>query len=399
MLALEEARERIFKLLPPSSAESVPTSQAQGRFAATRVISPIDLPLFDNSAMDGYAVQSAELVKASQEQPVSLQVIGEIPAGAVPGGEVSSGKAARVFTGSPLPEGADAVIMQEDTQAEGGQVFCFDRVRPWENIRVRGEDIRKGTVVLKAGERISSAAVGLLRAVGLMEVEVSRQPRVAVIATGDELVEAGQPLTAGKIYESNRALISSLLQGLVGAVRVFPIVRDSLEITADTLRNAFESSDIVISSGGVSVGEHDFVKEAFTKLGGSIDLWRVSIKPGKPFVCGQFGSKLLFGLPGNPVSTFVTFLLLVRPALLRWQGATDWDLPRHPSMVEEALSNTGDRRHFMRVKVDANGGVRLAGTQASHVMSSLAGANGLVDVPPNSTLEKGRWVQVLRWEM
>jgi molybdopterin molybdotransferase len=399
MLALEEARERIFKLLPPSSLESIPTSGARGRFTAAQVISPIDLPLFDNSAMDGYAVRSADLVKASREQSVSLQVMGEIPAGAVPGVEVSSGKSARVFTGSPLPAGADAVIMQEDTQADGRQVCCFDRVRPWENIRLRGEDIRKGTVLLKAGERISAAAVGLLRAVGLAEIEAARQPRVAVIATGDELVEPGQPLTDGKIYESNRALISSLLQGLAGSVRIFPVIRDSLETTTENLRQAFELCDVIISSGGVSVGEHDFVKAAFQKLGGTIDLWRVSIKPGKPFVCGQLGAKLLFGLPGNPVSTFVTFLLLVRPALLRWQGATDWELPQHPGMLEEALSNAGDRRHFMRVKVDANGGVRLAGTQASHVMSSMAGANGLVDVPPNSTLEKGRWVQVLRWEI
>ena len=258
--------------------------------------------------------------------------------------------------------------------------------------------MKKGAEVLGKGDRVGAGAVGLLSALGLNEVSVARRPVAGLIATGSELLEAGEPLRPGKIYESNRSMIAGLLQ-LAGAVaRPYALVADSFAETCRVLEQALSECDAVISTGGVSVGEHDLVKKAFEQIGGKLEFWRVAIKPGKPFVFGRSGKKVLFGLPGNPVSAFVTFLLLVRPALLRWQGANDVDLPSHPARLAEALVNRGDRRHFMRVRVDSAGEVRSAGVQASHMLSSMARANGLVDVPPNTTLTEGSAVTVLRWE-
>jgi molybdopterin molybdotransferase len=238
----------------------------------------------------------------------------------------------------------------------------------------------------------------LLAAAGLARVQVGRQPVVGLLATGSELTEPGHPLGPGRIYESNRATLAALI-GRAGAVPiVLPLVADVLAETSLALADAFSQSDAVVTSGGVSVGEMDFLKRAFEQIGGSLEFWKVAIKPGRPFVFGRLQGKLLFGLPGNPVSALVTFLLLVRPALLRWQGATDVSLPAHPGVLAEPLANLGERRHFIRVKVDATGKVRSTGIQASHVLSSVAAANGLVDVPADTTLAEGSAVTVLRWE-
>ena len=212
---------------------------------------------------------------------------------------------------------------------------------------------------------------------------------VGLLATGSELQEPGQPLAPGQIYESNRIALAALMQRAGAVPRTFPLVADALAATSLALADAFNQCDAVVTSGGVSVGEMDFIKRAFEQIGGELEFWKVAIKPGRPFVFGRCRGKLLFGLPGNPVSALVTFLLLVRPALLRWQGATDVSLPAHPGVLAEPLANDGERRHFMRVKVDPTGKVRSAGVQASHVLSSVAAANGLVDVPPNTTLACG----------
>jgi molybdopterin molybdotransferase len=399
MLSLEEARARLFALVPKPQTELIPVPSALGRFLANDIAAPIDLPLFDNSAMDGFAVRAADLAGASKEKPITLKLLAAVPAGAPTRTEVTTGACIRLFTGSPLPPGADAVLMQEDTEINGEAVRCLDAVKPWENIRLRGEDIRKGTVILKSGDRLTSGSIGLLQATGLDRISVTRQPNVALIATGNELLSPDQPLEPSKIFESNRAMLAALLAPITTAPRILPIVPDSLPETCRLLEEAFATSDFVISSGGVSVGEHDLVKKAFTQIGGNLDLWRVSIKPGKPFAFGRYKEKLLFGLPGNPVSAFVTFLMLVRPALLRAQGANNLDLPAHPGILSEPLANRGDRRHFMRVQVDASGQVRSAGPQASHMMTSLALANALIDVPPDTTLPKAAQVQVLRWEL
>jgi molybdopterin molybdotransferase len=291
--------------------------------------------------------------------------------------------------------------MQEDTRVQAHrleEVQILDAAKPWENVRLRGVDVKRGEVICEAGELLTAGKLALLAATGVPTVAVGHQPRVALLATGSELLSPGDLLSAGKVFESNRTMLAALVDKAGGAVESLPIVRDSMEETRNALELAFARADFVVTSGGVSVGELDFVKSAFTQLGGELDLWQVAMRPGKPFVFGRLGKKLLFGLPGNPVSAFVTFLLLVRPAMCRWQGAGEVLLPRFRATLAESLSNQGDRRHFVRVKLDANGGVRATGLQQSHALKSLATATGLVDVPPGSTLPSGTLVQVLRWD-
>jgi molybdopterin molybdotransferase len=237
-----------------------------------------------------------------------------------------------------------------------------------------------------------------LAAVGLTNVSVGRRPVVGLLATGSELQEPGQPLAFGRIYESNRLALATLTERAGAVPRPFPLVADELAATSLALADACIQCDVVVTTGGVSVGELDFVKRAFQQIGGELAFLKVAIKPGRPFAFGRCRGKLLFGLPGNPVSALVTFLLLVRPALLRWQGAANVSLPDHPAVLAEPLVNDGGRRHFIRVKVDSAGNIWSAGVQASHVLSSLAVANGLVDVPANTTLPAGATVPVLSWD-
>jgi len=401
MLSLEEARERMLKCFEPLAAERVAVASAAGRFLAEPVVAPVDLPGFDNSAMDGYAVRAADVAAAKADSPVELKLVGATAAGEVFGGSVEQGTCVRVFTGSALPAGADAVVMQEDTRAaatDPDAVLVLDAAKPWENVRFRGEDVKRGATVLAAGERISAVRAGLLAALGLDSVAVRSQPVVGLLATGSELLEPGQALSPGKIFESNRVTLAPLLTKAGAGPRVFSLVRDTLEGTRGALEEAFAKSDAVVTTGGVSVGELDFVKAAFESLGGKMEFWKVAIRPGKPFVFGRLGGKFLFGLPGNPVSAVVTFLVLVRPALLRWQGAAQMDLPSHPGALAEPLANPGDRRHFMRVRADERGAVWPAGAQASHLLSSLSQANGLVEVPPKTVWPAGTPVAVLRIE-
>lgn len=397
MLTYEEALAHVLAAMPPAKPEKLSVAEASGRFLAESVSSPLDLPPFDNSAMDGYAVRAADVASASAEKPIELRLVGQVGAGQVFDGNVGVQTCVRLFTGTPLPTGADAVVMQEDTQAEGESVRVLDRARPWENVRLRGEDVKSGDVIATSGTRLGAGHLNLLAAVGTPSVRVARCPRVALLATGSELRPPGKPLAPGQIYESNRPMLAALLAECGAEARMFPLVPDSLNRTRNALLRAFTECDAVVTTGGASVGQLDFVKAAFAELGGSQEFWKVAIKPGKPFVFGSLAGKFLFGLPGNPVSAFVTFLLLVRPALLRWQGASEVALPAHPGTLAEPLVNRGDRRHFVRVRVDAEGNVQSAGTQASHMLHSLAAANGLVDVPPETTLAAGTSVRVLRY--
>jgi molybdopterin molybdotransferase len=399
MLELEEARGRILALIRPLPAETVPLDEAAGRVLAEPVISPLDLPLFDNSAMDGYAVRSADLTQATASSPVGLKLAGTVPAGDVSMTQVQQGTCVRIFTGSALPPGADAVVMQEDTKRAGKtekNVLFLEAVKPWENVRLRGEDVKSGSQLFSVGDNMTMGGLSLLAAVGLKEIKVGRQPVIGLLATGNELREAGEPLAPGKIYESNRVSLAALLKRTGAIPRKFPLVPDTLVATQSALQRALAECDGVVTTGGVSVGELDLVKKAFEGIGGELQFWKVAVKPGKPFVFGRWREKFLFGLPGNPVSALVTFLVLVRPALRRWQGAAKVDLPTHPGILAEPLVNRGDRRHFLRVKVDQSGSVRSSGVQASHILSSLMAANGLVDVPPRTTLEKGTVTQIIR---
>jgi len=400
VINLEAAVQQILAALPTTASERVSLEHACGRVLSERMVATLDLPAFDNSAMDGYAVRASDVAGASLNSSVILRLCGRVPAGESFASEVASGQCVRVFTGSPLPRGADAVVMQEDTRADPTdtkKVLICDAVKPGENVRLRSADVKHGAVLAESGQIATVVTISLLAATGVKEVNVGRQPRVGLLATGSELREAGQSLAPGQIYESNRLMLATLVQQAGGLPEVFPLVRDDAAATRDALESAFGVSDIVVTSGGVSVGEMDFVKAEFEKLGGKLQFWRVAIRPGKPFVFGRWHDKFLFGLPGNPVSAFVTFLLLVYPALRRWQGATDTALPSQAATLGEPLANPGERRHFMRVRADATGKVFSAGAQTSHALSSLAAANGLVDVPPRATFAAGSVVPVIRW--
>jgi molybdopterin molybdotransferase len=380
--------------MPGPQSELVSLDAAAGRILSEPITAPLALPPFDNSAMDGYAVRAVEVRQASPTTPVRLKVQATLPAGKGLSGELNSGECVRLFTGAVMPRGADAVVMQEDARLEGDTVAILDEVKLGENVRRQGEDVSVGMILAQGGTEISAGLIGLLGAVGQAQLRVGRRPIVGLIATGSELREAGQPLHAGQIYESNRSMLVPLVTQAGGLARVYPIVADTLPATRTALAAAFRECDFVLTSGGVSVGEMDFVKAAFMALGGKLEFWRVAIRPGKPFVFGTLGTKFLGGLPGNPVSAFVTFLLLVRPALRRWQGATETDLPELPGVLGEMFSNPGERRHFVRVRVDAGGRIFTAGKQASHALASLAAAQGLLDLAPGGVMSQG---SVVRW--
>ncbi len=401
MITLSEAQQRIAAAVQPLPPEFVPLSACWGRIAAEDVSSALDLPVFDNSAMDGYAVQAGDLDQATANKPIALSQIGRVAAGEVLSASLAPGQCARIYTGSPIPSGADAVVMQEDTRVDGSQspmIYFQASVKPGENIRRRGQDLIAGAILLEAGQRVTAGRICLLAATGRSGLRAGRQPTVGLLATGSELQEGGQPLLPGHVYECNRTTLAALLPRSGAIPRIFPLVPDTLSATCDALERAFATSDVVLTTGGVSVGDLDWVKPAFERLGGQLQLWRVAVKPGKPFAFGLFAGKYLFGLPGNPVSALVTYCLFVHPALSRLQGASEVSLPTIPCIVGETLANPDSRPHFMRVRVDALGKARSAGVQGSHILSSLAAADGLVEVSPNSTLHPGDSVRVIRWD-
>jgi molybdopterin molybdotransferase len=398
VLTYEEALARILAAVPPPVTERVPLSQAFGRISTAPLSAALDLPPFDNSAMDGYALRAADVACAKPAQGVRLRLAGRVAAGENFAGELQAGMAVRLFTGSPVPRGADAVVMQEDTRSDNpGEVLVLEPVKPGENLRRKGEDIQQGSRLLDAGSALTAARLSLLAATGLAEVSVGRQPVVGLLATGSELREPGTPLGPGQIYESNRLGLAALTGSAGGLPLVLPLVQDDLPSTRQALLSAFDRCNLVLTSGGVSVGEMDFVRRAFTEAGGELQFWKVAIKPGRPFVFGRRGAKFLFGLPGNPVSAMVTFQLLVRPAVQRWQGAADVSLAAQAGLLAQPLSNPGERRHFVRVRLGLDGQVYAAGLQASHALSSLAAANGLLDMAPGQILARGARVRVLAW--
>jgi molybdopterin molybdotransferase len=400
MLSLEQARERILEAVRPLPAETADLREALGRFTAEPLRSAVDLPPADNSAMDGFAVRAEDLASAGAAAPVALRVVGTAPAGVVFDKLVERGTCVRVFTGSTLPRGADAVVMQEDVQQDAqhpSSVLFTESAPPWDNVRLRGEDVKAGALLLEAGEKLTAPRLSFLAAAGISSVRAARRPVAGLLATGNELREPGRPLEAGAIYESNRIGLAALARTAGALPKVYPLVPDDLAATQAALEQALAECDVVISTGGVSVGEMDWVKAAFAAIGGSLDFWTVSMRPGKPFAFGRWKEKFLFGLPGNPVSALVSFLLLARPALLRLQGAREV-LPRTiPATLSEPLANHAERRHFMRVTLDERGGAQSAGPQSSHILSAMARTDGLVDVPPKATLAAGTGVDVIPW--
>ena len=397
MLELEKAIKISLDLTKKLDSQTIDITNAAGRYISSNLISKVDLPGFDNSAMDGYAIISSDLKQATESNPITLNCIGLAPAGTMPDKKIKDGMCMRIFTGSPIPEGANAVIMQEDCVYNNNYktIITSNSIKPWKNIRIKGEDIRKGDNLISKGEQINAGAIALLNATGHKTAKVGRQPRVGLIATGSELIDPPNKINPGEIYESNRTMLASMIIKANGLPKIYPIVKDDLNKTINALRSALSENDLVITTGGVSVGDHDHIKPALEQMSGTIVFWKISMKPGKPFMLGHANGKTLFALPGNPGSALTTFLLLVRPALLKLQGATCVHLIKRTGVLADEIINNGNRRHFVRVKLDEHSHATIAGKQRSHMLGSLPSSNGLIDIPPNSRLANGDKVEVL----
>ncbi|MGA8259583.1 MAG: gephyrin-like molybdotransferase Glp [Arenicellales bacterium] len=394
-LGLSEARATILAgTLPLPEAESVQLGAALNRVLAESLVSPIDVPGFANSAMDGYAVRTVDLTGSST---LDLEITQRIRAGDRPHA-LRPGTAARIFTGAPLPEGADAVLMQEECEARGDRVRLGRAPAIGEHVRPRGHDFSRGTTVLETGHRMRPQDIAIAAAAGATCLRVSRRPRVALFSTGDELVLPGQPLGPGKRYTANNHLLAALAEIVGCEVTDEGIVPDDMDVTCRTMEQLAGSHDLLLSSGGASVGNEDHMRRALERVG-EVSLWRIAVRPGKPLLFGRVGNVPYLGLPGNPVSSFVTFALLVRPLILTLQGAKRSE----PSPVRVRAGfewpEAGTRREFVRARVHTGGdGVtvaRLYPDQSSDVLSSAVWADGLVEIPPGTTLAEGDWVSYL----
>jgi molybdopterin molybdotransferase len=391
MISEENARAKILEAVRPLPPRKVSILQALDHFAAEDYFARLPLPNFDNSAMDGYAVLASDCKKGKR-----LRLTGEQPAGVDRKLRVSNGEAIRIFTGGPMPQGADAIVMQEDVTRDGNEIVVNVDVDVNEFVRKRGCDLGEGQKIVEKGERITTTKVALLSSQGLSEISVGGEVRVATISTGDELAKLGEKLEPGKIYDSNSLLLQSLLKRSDAVVASAENCRDD----ADSLRKAIQAAaknEIMIVTGGVSIGEHDLVQATLRELGAKIDIWRVAIKPGKPFLFGQLGGCFVFGLPGNPVSAFVTFLQFVRPAILKMMGASNLDLPKIPAKLTIDLTNDSDRAHYLRGKLE-NGSFAPVGRQESHALFGLSQSNALLRVETGESLKAGETVNVQVWD-
>ena len=419
VISEEEARMRILETVSPLDERAVPVAGALDCFAAEDYFARLPLPAFDNSAMDGYAVVASSCKKGGR-----LRVIGEQPAGPDRKLRVGVGEAVRIFTGAILPRGADVIVMQEDVTRNGTDIIVNVDIEPDEFVRRRGCDLAEGQKILGKGERVRAATVALLASQGFADVIVGGKATAAVISTGDELVKPGEELQAGQIYDSNSAFLGALLQRCGVSATLMEHCRDDRQSLDDAIKRGIKNH-ILIISGGVSVGEHDLVKETLCEVGAKIEIWRVAIKPGKPFLFGRaqhgvpspqsppsgrerrtrsagegsvLGSDcLIFGLPGNPVSAFVTFLQFVRPAILRMMGATNLDLPQVPAKLAVGLKSDGDRPHYIRGKLE-HGKFMPFGRQESHAVFGLSQANALLRVGVGQSLKADQIVDVQIWD-
>ena len=404
LLSLDDALPQLLGQAHALTAmQTVSTFDADGRVLAQNVVSALQVPPQDNSAMDGYAVRASDCVTAG----AVLRVTQRIPAGSH-GTLLSAGESARIFTGAPIPQGADAVVMQEDCEAlDAEQVKVLKAVPVGQWVRRSGEDVTRGATVLTQGTRLTPAELGLAASIGLAQLPVSARPRVALFSTGDELVMPGDvapaAMPAGAIYNSNRFFLRAMLKRLGCEVTDLGIVPDQREATIAALRHAAQHHDLILTSGGVSVGEEDHIKPAVESLG-ELNLWQLAIKPGKPFAYGKVNSDggmcHFMGLPGNPVSSFVTFLLLVRPFVLALQGATKTDMPRTEMTAYFDWPRADKRREFLRVQRNAQGGLDLFPNQSSGVLTSAVWGDGVVDNPAGQTIVKGdtvRFISFAEW--
>ena len=401
MLTVEEARAAALERIRPLGAERVALTGALGRVLAADVAAPYDNPPHDNSAMDGFAVRFADVAAATEQSPATLPVIEDIPAGRVPEKKLQAGQASRIMTGAPVPAGCDTVIRVEDTRDHGDRVdILVPEEEEGANIRRRGEDMREGEPLIRAGVELGAGEVGVLAAVQQSFVAVGRRPTVAVLSSGDELVEIDQVRGPGQIVNSNTPALGAVARACGAEPVLLPTVADDEAAIRASVETAL-ACDFVVSSGGVSVGEHDYVKKVLDDLGAEEVLWRVAMKPGKPLFFCMLKGRPYFGLPGNPVSSLISFLQFVGPAVRKASGHPPerWPLPESTALMEHDVANDGDRRNFLRARLRLDGGGRLTAStshraQGSHILTSMLGANGIVVLDPDQAAAAGEPVAV-----
>jgi molybdopterin molybdotransferase len=392
MLSVEEALEQILSRVRPLATERVDLLASLGRVLAEPVRSTRLIPPWANSSMDGYAV------RATDTRPgATLAVVGRVVAGALPDRTLGSGEAMRIFTGAPLPDGADAVVPQEDVDAAETRVTLRAATDVGAYVRPAGEDVRVGDLVLEPGTLLGSAEIGLLATLGHGQVEVSRRPRVAVLSTGSELADLGTEPGPAQIPNANTYSLMAQVMEAGGVAMNLGVAPDRLETIGERIRRG-RDADMLVSSAGVSVGDLDLVREALVAAGAELHLWKVNMRPGKPITFGSLGGRPVFGLPGNPVSAMVTFELFVRPALLAMQGRRGSSRSRVRAIAAEPITNRGSRRGYLRVSMDARGGrwlARLTGEQGSGILRSMVAADGLAVVEPDTKIDTGKDVEVI----
>jgi len=388
LLGEQETLDRVLRSIRPLAIVKVLLSECSNRVIAEDIRATIPLPRFDNSTVDGYALRGEDATRGAR-----LRITGEQAAGPDSGLMVDPGCAIRIFTGAPIPAGADCVIMQEDVDRFGESIVLKESVGRGDFIRVRGGDLSEGQMVISRGEVATGPKLAAIASQGLNDLSVFQRPKVKIIATGSELRSQGEIIRPGEIYETNRVLVADLVANSGAEAEVFDIVPDTEEAHLLALERA-RGSDAIIVAGGVSVGDKDLVKPTLQKLGAELRLWRVAVKPGKPFMFGQWGRSLVFGLPGNPVSAFVTFLLFVRPALWKLGGRVSLELPRFPARLGQDLINAGDRPHYLRGTY-SQGVFRPFGRQESHALFGLSRSNALCRLEPDQTIPANSIVDII----
>jgi molybdopterin molybdotransferase len=383
MIPVEKAIELILKEIELLGLEKIDILSSLGRVAAENIYSNRDIPSFDNSAMDGYAVRFMDIQSASNDNVSVLNVIEDLPAGYTPNRAVNKGEAVRIMTGAPVPQGADTVVMVEDTEKEGDTVKIFRETKQGRNIRRAGEDVKAGELVISRGTPVRPAEIGMMASVGRSFVSVYQVPRVAILSTGDELVDVDGRLNGGKIISSNSYTLISQVKECIAVPIYLGIARDTKEEIKKKLKEGTHA-DIIISSGGVSVGDYDLVKDVLKEIGADIRFWKVAMRPGQPLAFGVIAGKPIFGLPGNPVSSMVSFEQFIRPSILKMSGFKHIFRPVIDAVLKEDIYQKPGRKRFLRSIVSLEDGkyyVRLTGEQGSGILMSMVRSNGLTIIP------------------
>jgi molybdopterin molybdotransferase len=399
-ISVAEAIKFLQNRAPKLGTERLPLLECYGRILAEDIAAKVDHPSLDNSAMDGYACRLEDTLAASEESPVKLEVIADIPAGSVFDGEVNTGQAVSIYTGAPMPKGTNAVVPVEKTKSEGTTVVISQPADPT-NVRPKGQDFKKGDVHLNCGIKLNAASVGLAASMGHAILQVIKRPRVGILATGDEVIEAGQPIRDGQVYNSNTYSIAGLVQASGAEAVVLPNVHDDKQVLADSLANVGQL-DLMLTSGGVSMGKYDFVRDLLFEEG-EVHFWKVAMKPAGPVLFGTWNSLPILGLPGNPVSCMIAFLILAKAFLQTSTGETT-PLPYHQrvsAVADTDMKGAGVKENFARVRLsfsDGNYLVSTTGNQSSGVLTSMLFADGLAVVPPGTNISKGEGLEVIRLE-